>query len=777
MRQIDLCAMSITEQLLNLSATESHKSDAGQALNAPERVRLMLDGIVNNLNPIVSGALGIVLVPIMLRGLGGETYGLWIIALSLPGIVGAIDFGLGLSVTLQVAGCRDSDARRQAARFVMAAGNAHVAMGLVGAAIIWVLGISSGSSVHLTSSNIRLIPALIGFVGLGHFCERVGGFEGEILFGLRRFDILNVISTAAVVLESGGIVGLIVAGKGLVYVAAWHALVSAGAAYASYEAVSRVEPLFRLRLGRIEWGTIRPSIPFGLLSQFAEAARSFLWQAPPILIGFVLGSSSVVPYHIGRRIPQMITALYMRASAVFFPAVSEHAHRGNRASIREILEVGTRWIVVWALPVCLILWILAPRLLQAWIGNVPSGSVLILRLITAAVFAEAVAAASIQVLWALGAMRTIFLIPTSVVVTSLGLTLVLLPRTGIVGAAWGLALPMALGAVVFFCIAPRTCGVRKRDLMRKAFGGLFLPVALCLAITLSIGSLSSPGWAGVIAAALGGGLGYLIGLFFGGAREEELMFVQKMLAVPITVLGSAYRRLRRSLARIGFLRSGYYLLLAIGEAVMDSPARGRTELNHEFERREDPWDYASVSYQGSRIRAEVEMLDAVRGEARFGKALEVGCAEGMFTEMLAPRCESLLAVDISAVALARARQRLGGVEHVRFEAWDLRVDPIPDTYDLIVMIHALEYIRNPIYVRRARAKLVEGLRPGGYLLVGTMKVAEMYEDAWWGRYFLRSGKRINTFFAEHPALKEVKTAEFYLGKDYVSYDVLLQKTL
>ena len=61
--------MSITEQLLNHSGTESHKSDAGQALNAQERVRLMLDGIVNNLNPIVSGALGIVLVPIMLRGL------------------------------------------------------------------------------------------------------------------------------------------------------------------------------------------------------------------------------------------------------------------------------------------------------------------------------------------------------------------------------------------------------------------------------------------------------------------------------------------------------------------------------------------------------------------------------------------------------------------------------------------------------------------------------------------------------------------------------------
>lgn len=255
------------------------------------------------------------------------------------------------------------------------------------------------------------------------------------------------------------------------------------------------------------------------------------------------------------------------------------------------------------------------------------------------------------------------------------------------------------------------------------------------------------------------------------------MLIRKTIDGSRTVGHDAYWRFHHLLARVGFLRSGYYFWLAVREAMMDSPARGLAELNHEFEPREDPWDYTTVSYQADRIRSEVGMLDAVRGAACFGKALEVGCAEGLFTESLAPRCDSLLALDISPVALTRARRRLQGDERVQFAQWDLRVDPVPDTYDLIVIIHALEYIRNPIYVRRARTKLVNSLQPGGYLLVGTMKVAEIYEDAWWGRYFLRSGKRINHFFAEHPALKVVRTAEFYLGRDYVAYDVLLRKAL
>jgi 2-polyprenyl-3-methyl-5-hydroxy-6-metoxy-1,4-benzoquinol methylase len=253
------------------------------------------------------------------------------------------------------------------------------------------------------------------------------------------------------------------------------------------------------------------------------------------------------------------------------------------------------------------------------------------------------------------------------------------------------------------------------------------------------------------------------------------MLVRNLIDAARAAAFRAYKRLRRLLARVGFLRSGYYLLLAIQEAALDSPARGRAELDQEFKRREDPWDYAAVPDQRDRIRTEVEMLDAVRGSRRFAKALEVGCAEGMFTEMLSSRCDSLLAVDISQVALARACQRLRGHNNIRLAEWDLRVDALPESYDLIVLIHALEYVRNPLGVRRARKKLVNGLLPGGYLLVGAMKTSEIHENAWWGRYFVRSGKRITSFFAGHPALRVVWTAEFRLGKDYISYDVLLQK--
>ena len=239
---------------------------------------------------------------------------------------------------------------------------------------------------------------------------------------------------------------------------------------------------------------------------------------------------------------------------------------------------------------------------------------------------------------------------------------------------------------------------------------------------------------------------------------------------------SLYGRARHVLARRPFLRSGYYLLRSIRDAIKDGPAQGRAELDQEFTAREDPWDYHGLD-QAERIHAEIAVLNTARGTEQFHCALEIGCAEGAFTEQLAPLCELLTAADISPVALQRAQKRLQHLSQVEFALWDMRQDCVRETHDLIVAVHALEYVRNPLAMRRVRNKLVNSLRPGGYLLVGTMKMEDIYEEAWWSRFLLRSSTHINRFFARHPDLSIVQTLEFRLGKNHQAGDVLLRKRL
>ena len=123
------------------------------------------------------------------------------------------------------------------------------------------------------------------------------------------------------------------------------------------------------------------------------------------------------------------------------------------------------------------------------------------------------------------------------------------------------------------------------------------------------------------------------------------------------------------------------------------------------------------------------------------------------------------------IALDRAQANLLS-SNVRFSLLDLRRDSLPEDLDLLCLIHVLDYVRNPLSIRRIRGKVVASLRPGGYLLVGTFDPAD--QDFWWSRFMLRGGRRVVDFFSSHPKLRRLEWKILpYPGFEFV--DALLQK--
>ena len=126
---------------------------------------------------------------------------------------------------------------------------------------------------------------------------------------------------------------------------------------------------------------------------------------------------------------------------------------------------------------------------------------------------------------------------------------------------------------------------------------------------------------------------------------------------------------------------------------------------------EDPWGFASSPYEQAKY---AETLAAL-GERRFRRGLELGCAIGVLTERLAPRCDQLVALDGAPTAVARARERLAGTPHV-----DVRLGLVPEAlpagpWDLVVASEVLYYLDLPL-LEQSVARVVAGLVPGGLLL-------------------------------------------------------------
>ena len=224
------------------------------------------------------------------------------------------------------------------------------------------------------------------------------------------------------------------------------------------------------------------------------------------------------------------------------------------------------------------------------------------------------------------------------------------------------------------------------------------------------------------------------------------------------LLRTADRRLRPILIRSGFTRSSWPLTAALADLILD-PWSDVTLYERSYAVSDDPWSYLTKPGELARHRLAVELLDQVHGDELFERALEIGCAEGVFTEALAARCKSLLAVDFSKTALGRAQRRRDWGENVRFAHWDLRRDPIPGRFDLVVVMDVFNNLVRPPALRRAITKVADCTTSDGYLLVGNYREDRSFEAHRWAKWLTRGGKWINATVAKHPLLTTVTAAE------------------
>ncbi len=128
----------------------------------------------------------------------------------------------------------------------------------------------------------------------------------------------------------------------------------------------------------------------------------------------------------------------------------------------------------------------------------------------------------------------------------------------------------------------------------------------------------------------------------------------------------------------------------MSEAV--DPARvPRERFERHYAASEDPWGYRTREYEREKYAATLAALP----QRALGRVLEVGCSIGVFTRMLAPRCERLIAVDFSTRALALAREELAGVANVELLQADFPAQAPSGEWDLVVCSEVLYYLDEP----------------------------------------------------------------------------------
>jgi 2-polyprenyl-3-methyl-5-hydroxy-6-metoxy-1,4-benzoquinol methylase len=115
-----------------------------------------------------------------------------------------------------------------------------------------------------------------------------------------------------------------------------------------------------------------------------------------------------------------------------------------------------------------------------------------------------------------------------------------------------------------------------------------------------------------------------------------------------------------------------------------------------------------------RLEREVDLLRTVASGRTLGRVLSVGCGDGEFELMLAPRADFVLGIDLSpeAIAVARDGQARRGISNVEFRCTSVADLPLDDRFDTVVCLAFLHHLPAAALVEFLTA-LHGLLEPGG----------------------------------------------------------------
>jgi O-antigen/teichoic acid export membrane protein len=303
-------------------------------------------------------------------------------------------------------------------------------------------------------------------VALGFPLGAVGGF----LEGLQRFEILNWSNIISSVVRALLIVVVLHHGFGLL------TIVFITVALPIITSVLRV--FIALHLCPVLFGwkyidreTFHKVVRYSSTTLMIMVAGRLKFKTDEILIGSMISAAAITYFNIGARIVDYAGMVVNAFAQNFLPVASQSEATGNVNRLRKLFVVGNRFCAFTIFPMTAILLLLGKSVIEVWVGRkyiATSYPILVIMVIPSTImFAQSMSG---RVLFGMSKHRTWAYVTLVEGACNLVLSIALIPHYGIIGDAFGTAIPLTCSMVFFMPIhLCRLLGIRVRTYLREAF--------------------------------------------------------------------------------------------------------------------------------------------------------------------------------------------------------------------------------------------------------------------------------------------------------------------
>ena len=436
---------------------------------------------------VAPALVALVVIPMLLRTIGAELFGLLAFVWIVFGTFAVLDFGTGRATTKFVAELLATERTSAIPGLFWTASAINLAVGVCCGVILFAIAPLLSTHVVKVSPALQatsVVALRITAVALPLIV--LGGVFRSALEGLHRFDLSNAVQLPVGALNYLVPLAVARAGGSLPWVIAALCLTRISAVPVLFLLCRRQLPM----LGRpvVERDQLRRLAGFGGWLTVSNIAGPLLLSLDRLFVGSVLGARALGLYAPVYELVTRLTLVPASVMAALFPSFSTLTGRAPD-EIRWAMRRAQRLLALLMLPVMVLGVSFAPIILRVWLGPAQGpSSVAAMQLLLIGLVALSIGAVPFTLVQALGEPRRSALIHVIELPIHLVVTWWAVSAFGVVGAAAAWSLRAMYDAVLFDLAVAQMVGRRTQELDRplRATTVMTVSAAILSAVAASV---------------------------------------------------------------------------------------------------------------------------------------------------------------------------------------------------------------------------------------------------------------------------------------------------
>ena len=438
----------------------------------------ILSNLVGN---ITGAAVGFVLAPIMIHGLGDLQYGMWALALSLLGSYGLIDTGMRIAMQRFVAQFKGTNQRESLNQVLATVMLLMVAVSVVICALTGLLIFFLPNFFQLGVSTQPLFRWALGLLGLSIAFVFPTRALNTYLLGLQRFDLSNSGFIGTTIVRAVLIIAVLRLGFGLLGVAGVTLTVEALSLPLYGYLVRRADPGLSLRWHNVKLVQMHELAGFSFYVYLCNAGDYLRYSTDSAVISRLLSVALVTPFSVAGRLMDNFRSLISVFNSPLMPRMSELDAQARTTELEDFFVRSTKMTSLVSLFIGALVLLDGKSLLRLWLGERFVSSFSLLLVLTAGYVLALAQLPSVSLMFARGRHRLLGCWTLGEGAANLLLSIVWARKFGLLGVALGTTVPMLVtGLFIQPLYIVHLLNVPLGRYIRRAFAGPLLACALFL---------------------------------------------------------------------------------------------------------------------------------------------------------------------------------------------------------------------------------------------------------------------------------------------------------